>query len=170
MAVLPSYVHVNQYLVIYNLLKSIDFTNFIKSSKYMTTSSLFSGGQLPPLVITLFNRVASLFIEYAVYMDLVFHCVLSFVTGALRFVCQVETFQVGSSFPVAADSRCELRCNWKPNVKHLLYIWEESSTYRSFLCSFPLRLPLFEPFFFIKRVKNVVTSKETEVWGVSVNK
>jgi hypothetical protein len=54
MAVLPLYVQLNQYLVIYNLLKSIDFTNFEKTSKYMSTSSLFSGGQLPPLVITLF--------------------------------------------------------------------------------------------------------------------
>ena len=46
------YIHVSPCLVYYNLLKSIDLTNRVKALKYLATSSLFVGGQIPPLVVT----------------------------------------------------------------------------------------------------------------------
>ena len=45
------YIHLIHYLVYYSLLKSIDLTNCEKAFKYLSTSSLFEGGQIPPLVI-----------------------------------------------------------------------------------------------------------------------
>ena len=43
--------HVSPCLVYYSLLKSIDLTNCEKAFKYLATSSLFQGGQIPPLVV-----------------------------------------------------------------------------------------------------------------------
>jgi len=45
------YIHVIPCLVYYILLKSIDLTNYEKAFKCLATSSLFLGGQIPPLVV-----------------------------------------------------------------------------------------------------------------------
>jgi len=40
------------FILCYSLLKSIDLTYCAKAFKYLVTSSLFEGGQFPPLVVT----------------------------------------------------------------------------------------------------------------------
>ena len=45
------YIHVSPCIVYYSLLKSIDLTNREKAFKYLATSSLFEGGQVPPVVV-----------------------------------------------------------------------------------------------------------------------
>jgi hypothetical protein len=44
-------IHKSYTYVYYSLLKSIDLTNRKKAFKYLATSSLFVGGQIPPLVV-----------------------------------------------------------------------------------------------------------------------
>jgi hypothetical protein len=45
------YIHVSPCLVYCSLLKSMDLTNREKPFKYLATSSLLVGGQIPPLVV-----------------------------------------------------------------------------------------------------------------------